>query len=367
MREDHSVRAAICRDFGQPLTIENVALGAVGPGDVHVDIAACAVCHSDIHYAEGAWGGYLPAVYGHEAAGVIAAVGEEVDDLTVGDHAVVTLIRSCGECRQCQAGNEVFCESRFSSDDTKRLRASDGEEIHAEMLCGAFAEQVIVDRSQVVSIPADISWPVAALLACGVITGVGAVINTSSAQEGSTVVVVGAGGVGLNAIQAAAMIGAEAVIAVDIEPEKLSIAAKFGATHSAIPDDARSMIKEATGRRGASHVFVTVGSAAAIKSALRYLEPGGELVVVGMPPSGSPVEIDPAIVAAAGHRIVGSKMGTSQIQRDIPKLIQWYRDGTLLLDELVSTTYPLDEINTAIADVGNGTTIRNVILMSGSS
>ena len=360
------MRAAVCREFGRPLAIENVGLGALGPRDVHVAVAACAVCHSDIHFAEGAWGGYLPAVYGHEAAGVVAAVGADVDDLDVGAHVVVSLIRSCGTCRQCRKGNHVFCETRFSADETERLRGESGEDIRAEMLCGAFAEEVIVDRSQVVAIPDDIDWAVASLLACGVITGVGAVTNTSSADEHSTVVVVGAGGVGLNTIQGAALVGANVIIAIDLAEEKLAIAKEFGATHAATPDEARAMIAEATGgAKGVSHVFVTVGSAPAIASALRYIEPGGELVNLGMPASNNQIEIDPVIIAAVGHRIIGSKMGTSQISRDIPRLIDHYRQGRLKLDELVTATYRLDEINEAIAAVGDGSVIRNVVLMDG--
>lgn len=358
------MRAAVCREFGQPLSVENVTLGDVGPTDVQVDVAACAVCHSDIHYAEGAWGGHLPTVYGHEAAGVVTAVGTDVTDVEAGDHVVVTLIRSCGSCHQCRRGNHVFCEAAFASDASERLTNDAGEAVQAAMLCGAFAEEVVVDHSQVVVVPKDLDWTVASLLACGVITGVGAVTNTSSIDGGSTVVVVGAGGVGLNAIQGAAIVGAEVIIAVDLAEAKLDIAKQFGATHVATPDTARDVIKEATGgRRGVSHALVTVGSAPAIKAALRYIEPGGELVIVGMPASGNEIEIDPVIIAAAGHRIIGSKMGTSQIRRDILQLIEWYRDGRLLLDELVTATYPLDQINDAIAAVGDGTVIRNVVLM----
>jgi S-(hydroxymethyl)glutathione dehydrogenase/alcohol dehydrogenase len=358
------MRAAVCREFGSPLSVEDISLGEVGPTDVHVAVAACAVCHSDIHFAEGAWGGFLPAVYGHEAAGVVTAVGTEVDGVAPGDHVVVTLIRSCGSCSQCERGNHVFCETTFASDASERLSDVAGEDVQAAMFCGAFAEEVIVDQSQVVVVPDDLDMAVASLLACGVITGVGAVTNTSTITDGSTVVVVGAGGVGLNAIQGAAIVGAAVIIAIDLAEEKLEIAKEFGATHAATPETARQVIKEATGgRKGVSHALVTVGSAPAIRSALRYIEPGGELVIVGMTASGQEIDIDPVIVAAAGHRIIGSKMGTSQIRRDIPQLIAWYREGRLKLDELVSDTYRLDDINEAIADVSNGAVIRNIVLM----
>ncbi len=357
------MRAAVCREFGKPLSVEEVMLGDVGASDVQVDVAVCAVCHSDIHYAEGAWGGHLPAVYGHEAAGVVSAVGSDVTEVSIGDHVVVTLIRSCGSCSQCQRGNHVFCETTFPSDSSERLTNEAGEAVQAALFCGAFAEAVVVDQSQVVVVPEDLDWAIASLLACGVITGVGAVTNTSTITDTSTVVVVGAGGVGLNAIQGASIVGARVIIAVDLADEKLEIAKQFGATHVATPDTARAIIKEATGRKGVSHALVTVGSAPAISAALRYIEPGGELVIVGMPASNNEIEIDPVIIAAAGHRIVGSKMGTSQIRRDIPQLIEWYREGKLKLDELVSGTFTLDEINTAIDDVASGAVIRNVITM----
>lgn len=366
------MRAAVCREFGKPLSIEEVELGLIGEGDVHVRLAACAVCHSDIHFAEGAWGGQLPAVYGHEAAGVVIATGSTVTDVAEGDHVVVTLIRSCGSCAQCQRGNLVFCGTPFAADDSPRLTSlgtagaaePEPEPIVAAMNCGAFAEEVVVDRSQVVTIDRDIDWTVASLLACGVITGVGAVTNTSSASKDSTVVVIGVGGVGLNTVQGAALAGAKVIVAVDTAPAKLDIAKSFGATHGASPETAPEVIAEATGGSGlVSHVFVTVGSAPAIQAALDYLEPGGELVVVGMPASGTEIVVDPGTTAASGHRIIGSKMGTSDIQRDIPMLIDHYRNGRLKLDELVSNTFPLDDINQAIASVSDGAIIRNVVLM----
>lgn len=360
------MKAAVCRAFGEPLVVEEVELRDLGPTDVHVDVAACAVCHSDIHYAEGAWGGYLPAVYGHEAAGTVVAVGADVADVSAGDHVVVTLIRSCGTCQQCEKGNLVFCESPFAADETQRLTNDASDEILAALNCGAFAEEVIVDHSQVVAIPEDLDWNVAALLACGVITGVGAVTNTSSIDDTSTVIVVGAGGVGLNAIQGASIVGAPVVIAVDLAEEKLEIAKEFGATHVATPDTIKEVIREATGgRKAVSHCLVTVGSSGAISSALRYIDAGGELVIVGMPALNNEIEVDPVVIAAIGQRIVGSKMGTSDIRRDIPQLIEWYQDGKLKLDELVSNTYSLDDINTAIDNVAAGATIRNIVTMNG--
>ena len=357
------MKAAVCRQFGTDLRIEEVDLAPPGPGELEVTLAACAICHSDIHYAEGAWGGQLPAVYGHEAAGRVSAVGPGVE-LAVGDHVVVTLIRSCGECDYCASGATVFCETPFELDAHGPLQAADGEAVHQAMRTGAFAERVVVHASQVVRVPADLPLDVASLLACGVITGVGAVTNSSSVAEGSQVVVVGTGGVGLNAVQGAALVGADPIIAVDLSAAKLEAALRFGATHTvdAAEADAAARVRDITGGRGATHVLVTVGSKPAIESAFDYLRPGGELIIVGMPASGVVAEFDPNEVASRGLRIVGSKMGAAQVGRDIPQLVERYRAGDLMLDELISGRYRLERINEAIASVRAGEAIRNVIV-----
>ena len=200
--EGSVVKAAICRKFGAPLEIEEVDLAPPSAGEVRVQIKACAVCHSDVHYAEGAWGGELPAVYGHEAAGIVDAIGEGVSSVVVGDPVVVTLVRSCGRCPCCSQGHYGSCETRFPLDETSPLRsARDGSAISHGLRTGAFAEYALVEASQVVSIPSDIPFDRAALLACGVITGLGAVTNTAKVPVDASVVVIGTGGVGLNSVQ----------------------------------------------------------------------------------------------------------------------------------------------------------------------
>ena len=225
------MRAAVCPAFGEPLMIEDLSLDPIGPHEVRVEVAACAICHSDIHYADGSWGGALPAVYGHEAAGTVTETGDRVSDGTVGDRVAISLIRSCGNCVQCRRGYEVFCEAGLGP-PAARLRTTGGEPVEAALRCGAFAEEATVHRSQVVPIADDLDWPAAALLGCGVITGVGAVLNTSTVDETSTVAVIGAGGVGLNAVQAAALVGAPVVLAMDTVDGKLEAARRFGATHA---------------------------------------------------------------------------------------------------------------------------------------
>ena len=357
------MRAAVCRAFGEPLVIEDLRLDPIGPADVRVEIAACAICHSDIHYADGSWGGALPSVYGHEAAGTVAETGDSVGDVAAGDRVAVSLIRACGACAQCQRGYDVFCEAGLGP-PAGRLHTADGEPVEAGLRCGAFAEEATVHRSQVAPLPAGLEWPAAALLGCGVITGIGAVLNTSTVDESSAVAVIGAGGVGLNAVQAAALVGAPVIVAVDTQDHKLPTARHFGATHAVnAADDVAAAIRQATGRPGVTHALVTVGSATAIRSALDLLEPGGELVIVGMPALGSQLEIDPLELADTGRRIVGSKMGSAQLRPDIERIVAWHDQGVIKLDDLVSGVYPLNEINDAIAAVKRGEAIRNVIAM----
>ena len=197
------MKAAICYEFGQPLVIEEINIDPPQAGEVKVKLAACAICHSDIHYMEGAWGGVLPALYGHEAAGVVAEIGPQVSRVKPGDQVVVTLIRSCGRCYFCTQGQPHLCEGDFALDHETRLHTSDGRPVHQGMRTGAFAEFVVVDQSQVVPVCVEMPLESASLLACGVITGLGAVTNTARVPAGSSVVVVGAGGVGFNSVQGA--------------------------------------------------------------------------------------------------------------------------------------------------------------------
>src|SRR4051794_19993269 len=226
MSRTTSIRAAVCRAFGEPLTIETLSLAAPGPDEVRVRVQAVAICHSDVSGADGAWGGALPIVYGHEAAGIVAEVGEGVD-LAVGQAVVVTLIRSCGECRRCRRGQLVACTTKFPLDEQSPLTTTDGESIVHGLRTAAFAEQVVVHASQVIAIDDAIDPKAASLLACGVITGVGAVVNTAAVEPGSTVVVIGCGGVGLNVVQGARLAGAGAIVAVDVQPAKLELARRL--------------------------------------------------------------------------------------------------------------------------------------------
>ena len=355
------ITAAVCHAFGQPLTVEQVELRDPIAGEVEVTLAAVAICHSDITYLDGGWGGSLPAVYGHEAAGTVTSVGDGVRGISVGDAVVVTLIRSCGHCAPCSSGKPVMCDTSYDGDHGP-LRTADGGKLHQAMASGAFAEKVVVDQSQVVRIPSDISMEAASLLACGVITGVGAVVNAANLRAGQDVVVIGAGGVGLNAIQGARIAGARRIVAVDMSPEKLAIAKEFGATDGVLATDPEPWraAKAAIGR-GADAVFVTVGAIPAFDQGPQYLAKGGRVIMVGMPHSGAMSTYEPVMVAAAGQGMIGSKMGDTVIKRDIPWMVDLYQQGRLKLDELISGRWTLDQINEAIADTKTGSARRNVI------
>ncbi|MEL0436783.1 Zn-dependent alcohol dehydrogenase [Phycobacter sp. K97] len=361
-----TIKAAVCREFGQPLVIEDIQIADPRMGEVQVTLDAVAICHSDISFAEGAWGGHLPAVYGHEAAGTITKVGDGVNGFAEGDSVVVTLIRSCGTCPSCAGGKPTICETPYDGVKNGPLATADGGPLEQAMACGAFAEKVVVDQRQIVKIPETMAKDVAALVSCGVITGVGAAVNAAGLRAGQDVVVIGAGGVGLNAIQGARIAGARRIVAVDMSEEKLEVAKEFGATHGVLGTQKspwRASYK-ALGGRGADAVLVTVGAIPAYEQAVRYLGRGGKAVMIGMPHSGAKAEYEPVVMAAIGQGLVGSKMGDVVIQRDIPWMIDLYEQGRLKLDELVSGRWSLDQINEAIADTKTGSARRNVILFN---
>jgi Zn-dependent alcohol dehydrogenase len=358
------MKAAVSRAFGVAPNLEEVALAPVGAGEVRVRLAACAICQSDIAYMDGAWGGELPAVFGHEAAGFVEEAGLGVEGFSAGDPVVVTLMRSCGECPCCARGLYGACEGDFPLNHKTALRDASGMRLAQGMGTAAFAEQVLVDASQLVAIPGDLPLDCAALLACGVITGYGAVANTARIEQGSDIVVVGAGGVGLNSVQGGVLCGANRIIAVDIADEKLNAAMEFGATHgiNSSRQDEVAEVRALTGGRGADYVFVTVGAKAAFDRSYAMLARGGAAVIVGMPANGVMSEFELGAFAGNAQRILGSKMGSSDIRVDVPYLAGLYKAGRLKLDQLISGRYPLADIGEAVASVKNGAARRNVIV-----
>jgi S-(hydroxymethyl)glutathione dehydrogenase/alcohol dehydrogenase len=357
------LKAAVCYEFGKPLVVEEIKLDPPKPGEVKIKLAATAVCHSDIHEVSGDLPGELPLVAGHESSGYVEEVGKSVTGLKPGDRVVVSLLASCGKCHYCVTGRSHLCSYPWPLDQETRMYNMKGQPLMQFLRTGSFAEYTIVDQSQLVKIPDDMPMHQAAMLACGVITGFGAVVNRAKVPVMSSCVIIGVGGVGLNAVQGAAISGAYPIIALDITDSKLKAARKFGATHTINPakQDAMKVVKELTGGAGADYVFITVGSTDAIVQGFALSGPGGMTVIVGLPKFTDILNLSPFEFIKDERILTGSYMGTTQLQTEIPKLVDLYKAGILKLDELITATYPLEEINEAIEMVEKGKALRNII------
>jgi Zn-dependent alcohol dehydrogenase len=361
------LKAAVCYEFKKPLVVEEVNLDPPQKGEVKVRPAAVAICHSDVHLIRGEWVNWSadpPVVAGHEAAGVVEAVGEGVTLAAPGEPVVVSLMRSCGRCYYCATGAPYMCEGEFALAAEKRLHNKRGQPLNQGISTGAFAEYVVVDQSQVVRVPANMPLDRACLLACGVITGYGAVVNTAQVESGSSLVVIGTGGVGLNAVQGAALSGAYPIIAVDVLDKKLEAARSFGASYTfdARQADLVAQVKALTSGRGADYAFVTVGSPDAVVQALGMVRRAGTVVVVGMPRVGAVAPLPMGPFVYDGKKVIGSNMGSTRLRVDIPRLVELYQAGRLKLDELITARYPLEQINEAIEAMERGEALRNVIV-----
>ena len=359
------MKAAVCYEFKKPLVVEEIEIDPPKKGEVRVRVSATAICHSDIHAISGdmgAFGWQPPLVPGHESAGRVETVGEDVTSVKPGDAVVVSLLASCGRCFQCVSGRPYMCQAKWPLNTESRLRNKQGKALTHMARVAGFAEYVVVHESQVVPIPGDMPMDRASLLSCGVITGIGAVVNRAQVRPLSSVVVIGTGGVGLSAVQGAAMISAYPIIAVDISDSKLAAARAFGATHTVRADDkgAVDAVKQLTGGFGAEYVFVTVGSAAAVQQGYLMSGPHSMTVVVGIPPTGATVTLPAGF---PGERLVtNSIMGSTRLHTEVPKLVALYKDKRLKLDELITGRYTLADINRAIDLVVKGEALRNVIV-----
>ena len=358
------MKAAICYEFGKPLVVEDVELAPPGKGEVKVRLATTAVCHSDIHDIKGELPGPVPFVGGHESAGYIDEVGPDVTSVKAGDTVVVTLLSSCGNCFYCITGLPHLCEAKFSRKPEVRLRNKQGQPLAQRGGVAGFAEYVLVNESQVMIVPKEMPLERAALLSCGVITGFGAVVNRAQVKPLRSAVVMGLGGVGMNAIQGAAYSGAYPIIAVDVLDSKMKTAMDFGATHTvnAGRDDAIEAVKQLTSGRGADYVFVTVGSIAAIRQGLSMSGPRGTTVIIGLPPVKEMLSFMPLELIGSEKTMTGCFMGSTNLKVDIPRLIALYQAGHLKLDELITGRYPLELINEAIESTEKGEALRNLIM-----
>jgi S-(hydroxymethyl)glutathione dehydrogenase/alcohol dehydrogenase len=362
------MKAAICYEFGKPLVVEEVDLDPPKKNEVKVRLAATAICHSDIHVIRGDLKerfGKLPYVAGHESAGYVEEVGENVANFKAGDHVVVAVLRNCGECNFCKSGFPHLCMVMREPETESPLRNKKGQRLTRHEKLAGFAEYVVVDKTQLARIPAEMPMDRAALLACAVITGFGAVVFRAQVKPFKSVVVVGAGGVGLNALQGAAFAGAYPVIAVDVADMKLKAARTFGATHTvnAGSQDAIDAVKRLTGGDGADHVFVTVGNAGAIRQGFLMSGTRGTTYIIGLPPlDNSNFTFSAYDFISREKNLGGVFLGSTNVSIDIPHLASLYQAGRLKLDELISNRYPLERINEAIESVERGEALRNVII-----
>lgn len=358
------MKAAVLREVNVPMAIEDVAIAKPIGREVLVRVAAVGLCHSDLHIIDGSYPNPLPAVLGHEVAGVVEQVGPEAHTVKPGDHVIVCLTFHCGHCPQCHSGNSHRCltpEASRRPDELPRLTHGE-ERLDAFMRIGGFAEQVLVHESGVVPIRRDVPLDRACLIGCGVTTGFGAVVNTAKARPGDIVVVIGCGGVGLSAVNGAAVAGASRIIAVDRVAGKLDMARAFGATDTINSSEVGMVgaIKDMTGGLGVTHAIEAIGRKDTIEAAYKILGKGGRATIVGMTPPDLKIEINAAALLTE-RGIQGSLMGGVRTMIDIPNYVDLYLAGKLHLDQLVSRTRPLEEINLAVEDMKAAQIARTVI------
>jgi S-(hydroxymethyl)glutathione dehydrogenase / alcohol dehydrogenase len=360
------MRAALLREIPGKLEIDEVEVGSPGPHEVLLRTVAAGLCHSDLHFMEGKYPYPTPALLGHESAGVVEAVGDQVSYVQPGDHVITCLSVYCGNCEPCLTGHLSLClgkdATRRSPGEPPRLTHG-GAEVFPLLDMGSFAERMLVHEHGLVKIRDDMPLDRAALIGCGVTTGVGAVFNTAKVEPGSTVAVIGCGGVGLNCIQGAAIAGAGRVIAVDMLESKLELARQFGATHTvdASQGDPVGQVRDLADGIGVHYSFEAIGMKQTSEQAFGMLRAGGTCTVIGMIPVGQSVEI-PGYELLSEKRLMGSNMGSNRFRVDMPRYIDLYLQGRLKLDELVSRRIGLDEVNDGFDAMKAGEVARSVIM-----
>lgn len=358
------MKAAVLREINTPLTIEDVACGNPGSREVLIRTVAAGVCHSDLHFANGSYPYPLPSVLGHESAGVVLAVGDAVTYVKPGDHVITCLSAFCGHCEHCITGHMSLCqepELQRGADQPSRLTVG-GETVHQFLNLSSFAEQMLIHEHALVKVRKDMPLDRAALIGCGVTTGVGAVIHTAKVAPGETVAVIGCGGVGLSAINGAAIAGAGRIIAIDMMPQKLELARKFGATDTINPNDGDPIeaIREMTGG-GVHHAFEAIGLKTTTEQAFKMLQRGGTATIIGMIPVGTQIELHgPEFLME--RKIQGSNMGSNRFRVDMPRFVDFYLNGKLHLDDLISRRIKLDEVNEGMEALKTGEVARSVIM-----
>ncbi|MDP3062882.1 MAG: Zn-dependent alcohol dehydrogenase [Chloroflexota bacterium] len=361
------MKAAVLYKAGTPLVIEDLKQDSPKAKEVKVKVRCVGVCHSDLHYMKGDAVLPLPVVLGHEMSGVVTEVGPNVTEHKIGDHVIGNFRPSCGACRYCAGGMPYMCERYYAlrgplTDGTTRLH-KDGKDVWVMGMMGAFAEYCVVPESGAIPMPKEMPFGPACLIGCAVTTGVGAVVNRAKVRPGASVVVIGIGGVGLNVVQGARLVSATRIIAVDILDNKLEMARQFGATHTinASKEDVVKRVKELTEGLGSDYAFEVIGNPKALRQAFDCLRPSGTAVMVGAPPIGSEVTVEARPFMFAEKILMGTWYGSSRPRIDFPRMVDLYMTKKLKIDELISRTYKLEQINEAFAALERGEVARSII------
>jgi S-(hydroxymethyl)glutathione dehydrogenase/alcohol dehydrogenase len=367
-------KAAVVRKSNE-LTIETIDLDAPKAGEILVRMRAAGVCHSDLHTYRGELRTQPPLVLGHEGAGVVEAVGEGVTKVKPGDAVLVNWLPSCNACPSCLRGEFNLCQTFASTifqgkllEGSSRLKTEDDITLKHYLGAATMSEYAVISEASAILIPEDVPFEIAAIIGCAVATGVGAVINTAKVPTGSSTAVIGCGGIGLSMLQGCHLAGCYPIIAVDVMDSKLAFARQLGATHTvnAKEKDAIEALREMT-QGGPDYIFDSVGSAITIPQALQATRPGGTAVIVGLHAALNQVSIPPAALVLQNRRLLGSFVGSSRPQIDLPKLIELYRAGRLNLDPLISKRYHLEQVDEAFHDMEAGTIARGVIMFDGQA
>jgi S-(hydroxymethyl)glutathione dehydrogenase/alcohol dehydrogenase len=358
------MKAAVLYEPNRPLVIEEVSINKPASREVLIRTAVAGLCHSDLHFMEGLYPWPLPAILGHESSAVVEQVGSDVTYVKPGDHVVTCLSVFCGTCEMCTTGRPVLCtgtDVKLMPGVANRFSWSRTEKLNQFLNLSSFAEQMLVHENAIVKIRKDMPLDLAALIGCGIITGFGPVVNTAKVRPGETVAVIGCGGVGMAAINGASIAGAGRVIAIDINPAKLQLSAKLGATDLVNPSecDPVERVKELA-NGGVQHSFEVLGSKVTAEQAFRMLAPGGTATIVGMIPFGTKIELHGADFLGE-RRIQGSVMGSNHFRVDMPRLVEFYLKGKLHLDDWITAKLNLAEINEGFANMKAGKTLRSVV------
>ena len=359
------MKAAVLIEPGKPLEIEQVNIAKPGPHEVLIRTAACGLCHSDLHFIEGTYPHPLPAIPGHEAAGIVEAVGSEVRTVKVGDAVITCLSAFCGHCEYCVTGRMSLClggDTRRKPGEAPRLTRPDGSTVAQMLNLSAYAEMMLIHEHACVAINPDMPLPQASVIGCAVTTGAGTIFNACKVTPGETVAVIGCGGVGLATINAAKIAGAGRIIAADPIPEKRALAMKLGATDvvDAMADDAAAQILELS-KGGVDHAIEAVGRPASGELAVKSLKRGGTATILGMMPLQHSVGLS-AMELLSGKKLQGATMGGNRFPVDIPRLVDFYLRGLLDLDSIISETIPLERINEGFEQMKRGDAARSVVV-----